>query len=182
MTQEIKLCVWIWEIRVQIPLLLTLNRFIQQSYSNTRTNHEIHDGLGDKRKHCWKMSLWWRHGFKSHLIKSHTQFTLTSLLGTHGSTVKYKFLHMLQQETCGSQVRALPHGFRGCWFDPSQLSALRVNGGVCVKAHPKKEDTSTVSSWSFRHRDQQRLCFYPNWKNKIKLHKNYHFPSLPPPT
>ncbi len=125
------------------------------------------------------MSLWWRHGFKSHIIKSHTQFTLTSLLGTHGSTVKYTFLHMLQQETCGSQVRALPRGFRGCWFDPSQVSALRVNGGVCVKARPKKEDTSTVSSWSFRHRDQQRLCFYPNWKNKIKLHKNYHFPSLP---
>ncbi len=133
----------------------------------------------DKHKHCWKMSLWWRHGFKSLLIKSHTQFTLTSLLGTHGSTVKYKFLHMLQQETCGSQVRALPRGFRGCWFDPSQVSALRVNGGVCVKARPKKEDTSTVSSWSFQHRDQQRLCFYPNWKNKIKLHKNYNFPSLP---
>ncbi len=82
----------------------------------------------DKHKHCWKMSLWWRHGFKSLLIKSHTQFTLTSLLWTHGSTVKYKFLHVLQQETCGSQVRALPHGFRGCWFDPSQVSALRVNG------------------------------------------------------
>ncbi len=126
------------------------------------------------------MSLWWRHGFKSLLIKSHTQFTLTSLLGTHGSTVKYKFLHMLQQETCGSQVRALPRGFRGCWFDPSQVSALRVNGGVCVKARPKKEDTSTVSSWSFRHRDQQRLCFYPNWKNKknpVKIIISRPFPT-----
>ncbi len=43
------------------------------------------------------MSLWWKHGFKSYLKKSHTQLTLTSLLGTHRSTVKFKFLYMHQQ-------------------------------------------------------------------------------------
>ncbi len=95
------------------------------------------------------------------------------------SQVKYKFLHMLQQETCGSQVRALPQGFRGCWFDPSQVSVIWVNGGVCVKARLKKGDTSTVSPWSFQHRDQQRLCFCPDWKIKIKLHKTFSSPSLP---
>ncbi len=123
----------------------------------------------DKRKHCWMMSLWWRHGFKSHLIKSHTQFTLTSLLGTHGSTVKYKFLHMLQQETCGAQVRALPRGFRGCWFDPSQVSALQVNGvwkKEWGRSGPSQSDV------------QQRLCFSA-WKKKISCIQFFTFRPFP---
>ncbi len=125
----------------------------------------------DKHKHCWKMSLWWRHGFKSLLIKSHTQFTLTSLLGTHGSTVKYKFLHMLQQETCGSQVRALPHGFRGCWFDPSQVSALRVNGVW------KEEWGRSGPPLSPRAMSSSGYAFQPEKKNL--LYTIFHFPSLP---
>ncbi len=51
--------------------------------------------------------------------------------------VKYEFLHVFRQEICGSQVWALPHGFRGCWFDPSQISAIWMNGVVWVKGAPK---------------------------------------------
>lgn len=47
--------------------------------------------------------------------------------------VKYKFLHMFRQEICGSQVRALPHGFRGCWFESSQISVIWVNAVVRVR-------------------------------------------------
>ncbi len=80
--------------------------------------------------------------------------------------VKYEFLHVFGQEICGSQVWALPHGFRGCWFDPSQISAIWMVW--CEwRVRPKEGDTSTVSSRSFRHNVQQRLCFWPDGKNII---------------
>ncbi len=89
--------------------------------------------------------------------------------------VKYKFLHMFRQEICGSVVRALPHGFRGCWFKSSQISAICVNGLMWVRrcggSRCPPLTSSTMSSRGYTSAWRKKNCY-----------KFFHFPVPSPPT
>jgi len=99
-----------------------------------------------------------------------SNLTLMVLLETLRITVKYKLLHMNWEEICGSQVRALPHGFRGCWLDPSRVSAKGVCG-VCEWCAPKGASGSGYAFWR-QGKKRIKKC-----NKKILLHQ-FRFPSF----